>query len=356
VTFWKPFNLEKSSFTSPQQARTEIREEAKNHPKATLHDLGFSEEGHPIYAVELGTGPLNVSLLAGAHSDEPVGPETLRTMLMQLLSHPNQQAFQNILESFTFYIIPHINPDGEAVNHAWIRQWPDMSAYIEHAFREQPGRDLEFGYPNMRVENRLVSSFLRDYGPYHLHMSLHGMAFSEGLMLLIERNWIDRTQSLRESFRGLADTYKLPLHDHDRGGDKGFRYIGPGFNSTPEGRAMQKHFHEKGDEVTASKFHLSSMEFVRQLGGDPLCLVTELPLYIVHQKNPGPRSDERGYPEAYLSVKEKLPMLRKRRSEGKPVDDLLEPFEIHPLSLTTALRLQFQTLEAALKHIQEKAK
>ena len=67
----------------------------------------------------------------------------------------------------------------------------------------------------------------------------------------------------------------------DRNGEKGFQYIGPGFTTTPEGQAMRAYFKSIGDEQTVSLFRDSSMEFVRKLGGDPLCLVTEIPLFYV---------------------------------------------------------------------------
>ncbi len=319
---------------------------------AIRHSLGYSEQGRPQYAVRFGKGPLNVSLLAGSHSDEPAGPEFLRRLLDGYLSDPDHKAFQALREAFTFHIIPHINPDGEAINWKWVKQWPDLRSYVQDAFREPPGRDLEFGYPDMRVENRLVSSYLRENGPFHLHMSLHGMAFAEGIMLLIERHWIEKTEELRTRFRQLAGEFELSLHDHDRGGEKGFQYIGPGFNTTPEGRAMKQHFEAQDDFETAAKFHLSSMEYIRSLGGNPLCLVTELPLFRISLKEK-PENLTPGRPEAYLALKEKLPLLRKRRSEDRSFDDLLEPFNISPLPLSPALAIHLRTLEAALELVEK---
>ena len=95
------------------------------------------------------------------------------------------------------------------------------------------------------------------------------MGFSDGGFLLIEKHWIDRTQKLREKYsQKILDT-GLKLHDHDRNGEKGFQYIGPGFTTTPEGQAMRGYFKSIGDEQTVALFRDSSMEFVRKLGGDP---------------------------------------------------------------------------------------
>ncbi|MHC4937904.1 MAG: M14 family zinc carboxypeptidase [Planctomycetota bacterium] len=227
--------------------------------------IGFSEQGRPIEARVLGDGPKKVSLVAGAHADEPIGPITLRG----LTGAP---------PGFTFFVVPDINPDGAERNRRWFDAWPDLEAYRSHRLRELPGRDVEFGYPSMRPENEAVAGFLRANGPFDLHMSLHGMGEADGALLLIDKRWVDRTVELRTSYAAYIEAAGLPLLDRDRGGEKGFSYIGPGFWTTPESEAMREFF--KDDPEIAEKFHLNSMEFVRSLGGDPLCLVTEIPLFV----------------------------------------------------------------------------
>lgn len=305
--------------------------------------IGHSEKDRPIHAFRAGSGNSRVVLLAGAHSDEPVGPEMLRIFIKHLLK---DEIPDKLFENYSFLIIPHINPDGELKNQRWINHWPDLQAYASHAFREEPGRDLEFGYPDMRPENRAVSGILKEFAPCDLYINFHGMAFAEGIMLLIERHWLDRTKKLQTDFRALAKNHKLPLHDHDRNGEKGFQYIGPGFTTTPEGSAMKKHFLNQGDEETASNFHLSSMEYIRSLGGDPLCLVTELPLFLVSSDH---KSDQPGVPATYLALKEKLPEIRRRALAGKPLDPVLSKFQIKPLSIESAIRIQLGVIRSALE-------
>jgi hypothetical protein len=347
MAFWSRSNLHTNAFTHPDTAAERMKIACEASGNGQWLEIGKSEERRPIYGAILGNGPQSVSLIAGSHSDEPVGPETLRTLIshIDILEETNPELF----DRFTFLVIPHINPDGEAENWKWIKDWPDLHSFIRHAYRELPGRDLEFGYPEMRVENRVVSSFLRQHAPVDLHMSLHGMAFSEGVMLLIDRHWIDRTKTLRNKFIEFVGQRDLPLHDHDRGGEKGFKYIGPGFTTTPEGRAMKKHFMEQGDPNTAVKFHLSSMEYVRTFGGDPLCLVTELPLFLVHFA--GDRPTKRGIPEAYLEWKNKFPLLRAKLDRDESIENVLQPFHIQSLSLLTAINIQLRTIELALQTI-----
>ncbi|MEM8885718.1 MAG: peptidase M14 [Planctomycetota bacterium] len=235
--------------------------------------LGHSEEGRPIEGLVLGDGPRRMSLVAGAHADEPVGPCTLR-------------AFDAAPDGWTCVIVPDVNPDGAARNAVWWDRFPDRDAYRAHRRRELPGRDVEFGYPAMRPENEAVSAFLRAHGPFDLHLSLHGMGEQEGALLLIERSWVDRTRELRAAYADALRDAGLPLLDRDRDGEKGFEYIGPGFWTTPRSDAMRAHFEALGDAETAARFHRNSMEFVRSLGGDPLCLVTEIPLFVAGEAVP----------------------------------------------------------------------
>ena len=350
LDFFDNIDTKSLMFNTSEQFINKISKLLDEQEKWVKHiTVGQSREGRTIHGFRAGNGSEKIALLAGAHSDEPVGPQMLRLFLEQLLKTSSN--VKSLLQRYTFIIIPHINPDGEQKNWSWIKQWPDAGAYIKHAFREEPGEDLEFGYPDMRIENRAVSSFLEQFSPYRLYINFHGMGFAEGIMLLIERGWIDDTEILREQFRHLAADNELPLHDHDRKGEKGFRYIGPGFTTTPEGRAMQQHFRQKGEDETASKFHLSSMEFVQELGGHPLCLVTELPLFLISSLNIN--NAEKGIPKTYLAFKEKLPELRRRLMNYEPIQPITKNFDITPIPLSTAVRIQLQIIKSALHTVDD---
>ncbi|MEL6445266.1 MAG: M14 family zinc carboxypeptidase [Bacteroidota bacterium] len=334
-----------------------------NPDLATFEVIGTSEKGRPIAGVTMGHGPRTVTLVAGAHADEPVGPETLRTFVIESLAARDWGAsdggFAELFEQFTFKIVPHVNPDAETANQPWVQAWPDLRAFLRHRLREQPGRDIEFGYPVMRAENRAVSRFLFGYAPIALHASLHGMAFSEGALLLIERHWAeafpDRLAVLQRSHLEAAKTLAgLEPHDQDRSGDKGFRYLGPGFWSTPEGTAMQAYFLREGEGETASKFFLSSMELARIAGYDavrkaaPLCLVTELPLWLV-RCDPG---NPPGVPLNFQAFREVLPSLTAAAQRDVLTEEELDGararFGLKPVDLRTAVRLQLHALDLGL--------
>ena len=340
------------AFLDREEARPAIEEARTDHPDLAEHSvIGRSEEGRDIDGVVLGRGPRKVSLIAGNHADEPVGPETLRHFVVEGLRQ--REHLNDLFEQFTFVIVPHVNPDGEAANRPWIERWPDPLAYFKHVVREPPGRDVEFGYPDMRPENRAVADFLAEHGPFDLHVSLHGMAVAEGAWLLIHKNWIERTADLRRRWLEAIHAAGLEPFDYDRGGEKGFHYIGPGFSTTPEGAAMRQHFERIGEPGTAAQFHDSSMEYARRLGGDPLCLVTELPLFVLRGKV-GERVGGAGVPATYLRFKEALPRLRLMIERGDPPEAIareVEPFQIESLALDMAMKLQLRAIELGLASI-----
>ena len=336
---------ETPTFRAHGRVRRSIEKACANHRDiASFRELGPSEEGEMLYGAVLGTGPTTVSLIAGNHADEPVGPETLRSFIINGLAHRDKMA--PWFRRFRFVVVPHTNPDGEARNRPWMEQWPDPKAYLQHAVREEPGRDLEYGYPEMRPENEHVSAFLREHGPFDLHASLHGMSAGEGALLLINRPWTFRTQALRDDFAEAAAARGLPLHDHNRKGEKGFFWIEPGFQTTPRGDAMRTYFRARGEDTMARRFHDSSMEFVASLGGDPLSLVTEIPLFLV------PGSDSSSHcPERYLELRERLSEIRARLDRGEDVDELLAPFDLRPVPLDVAMTLQVRALELGLRAV-----
>ncbi|MDG5767044.1 M14 family zinc carboxypeptidase [Balneolales bacterium ANBcel1] len=309
-----------------------LKKEAGAHESV----IGESEQGRPIYGFELGHGPITISLVAGAHADEPVGPNTLYRLILSLLQ--NRQAFDGLLSRFRFLVIPHVNPDGDAANASWIRHWPDPERFFSLVERELPGRDIEFGYPDMRVENRAASEFWWKSGPADIHVSLHGMAVSEGFLLLVNDAWESKTRDWRNRFRSEMEQQGLMPHDHDRAGDKGFNYMGPGFSSTPKGSAMRQFFLQKEDTETAAMFRDSSMEFHLGLNPSVFCLVTEFPLFLL------PHSGNDGIPKNYQLFRE-VWKTGGSIAEGR--------FDVRPMALEKAMDLQLYTVLSAATFVEE---
>jgi len=309
--------------------------------------LSPSRGGQEIDAYRLGRGPLHVSLIAGCHADEPVGPAMLRRLAAFLAERP---ADDPLLAEATWWIVPHVNPDGELRNAEWnVSTVPatdhlgredrayDLSVYLRNVVRERPGDDMEFGFPRSpedegaRPENRAVAAFLAEGAPFHLHASFHGMGFATGPWFLIEEAWIDRTAALREALRRRVREMGYQVFDVDRGGEKGFHRIEEGFTTRPDSRSMVRWFEERNDPATAAKFRPSSMEYVRSLGGDPFTMVSEMPLFL-RPLEPG----ETGRPDdprflAFLG----------RAAAGAPE-------EVRGMPIRDQMRLQLEFLNEAL--------
>ncbi len=306
--------------------------------QAGVRTIGVSERGRPVLGAVIGTGSRRATLIGGAHADEPVGPETLRLLIAA--SVRPEPALQSVLRRWRLWVVPHVNPDGEQANRAWIERWPSVDAFLRHVLREPPGRDVEFGFPAMRPENAAVTAFLAGAAPVRLHASLHGMAFAAGAALLIERGWVTRTGPLRNAFSRAAAACGIGLHDEDRRGDKGFHYLGAGFATTPTGSAMRAHFRAAGDPDTAALFHDSSMEQAARASPGPeapLCLVTEVPLFRAS-----------GGAGGSAALRARLPSLTMRAQRGAPVTEELARFGIEPVDPRVAIRLQLLAIELGL--------
>ncbi|HVT18161.1 MAG TPA: M14 family zinc carboxypeptidase [Thermoanaerobaculia bacterium] len=280
--------------------------------------IGRSREGRDVLACRLGRGDLHVSLIGGCHADEPVGPALLRRLAAHLAALPPDAP---PLAAASWWIVPHVNPDGEVRNASWSASTLpavdhlgrrdrvfDLALYLRHVVRERPGDDLEFGFPRdgddrgARPESRAVAAFLAAGGPFHLHGSFHGMGFAPGPWFLIEPSWIGRTAGLRRALRERAGAMGYRVFDVDRKGEKGFHRIDEGFSTRPDSRAMAAHFAALGDAATAALFRPSSMELVRGLGGDPFTLVSEMPLFLRPPAAPGASTaDERAERDRLLA-------------------------------------------------------
>ena len=315
--------------------------------------LGRSREGRPIRGYRFGDGPLHVSLIAGCHADEPVGPLLLDKLVCRLTEGPPGVPDSLGPDRITWSVIPHVNPDGAAANAGWQQPPPgldrgyDLARYLREVVREPPGDDLEFGFPRgpddgeARPEARAVAEFLRESAPFHLHATLHGMAFAAGPWFLLEPAWVDRTAAMRQRVRRRVREMGYRLHDVDRGGEKGFQRIDEGFSTRPDSEAMAEHFRQRGDDGTAELFRPSSMELVRSLGGDPLTLVSEMPLFLVDDSE-GSRTERPSLPhdaEGRRRFREWLMRLR-TRGDDETVRRDAEAAGLRPMILRDQMRLQ----------------
>lgn len=331
-----PFITAESLPALVEQCREAGRESAVSFG---AREIGMSREGRPLTGLRVGHGPASVSLVAGAHADEPVGPMTIMALALWLCEGSEEAC--RLAEQFTFFMVPHVNPDGAAANAPWCFYPLDPVEYAKHVVREAPGDDVEFGYPAgdvpaLRPENAAVAAFLQSEGPFVYHASLHGMAFAEGAWFLIGKERAPETRELQQHLAYAAAEEGFPLRDVDRQGEKGFYRIATGFATTPTSTAMKQHFRDQKDAETAERFHPSSMEMVESFGGKPLVMVSELPLFsftpqALHSN-----------PNAYEELRAALPKARGKAAAGDDTElrELVRRFGLYATPFTVQIRLQ----------------
>lgn len=329
--------------------------------------IGRSRAGREMWGLDIGGGGTGeageddggcgrtVSITAGAHADEPVGPITAFALARFLLG---TEAGNSLASTHRFRICPQVNPDGAEANKAWFADPPDAVTYFTNAIREAPGDDIEFGYPDprpgakigaLRLENQAVADFLSGVGPYAFHASLHSMGIAEGAWFLIGGSWAERSSPLRDRLKVLACEIAPYPHDIDRQGQKGFTRIERGFATTPTSTAMREFFTARGEDSTAEKFHLSSMEFVQGLGGDPLVMVSELPIFRIGMDYKW--TDPPGSDTPFLRLRSELAEARLENDPRQALEKLIVKYALKAVPPATQVRVQGQMIVEALEFL-----
>ncbi len=331
--------------------------------KIPARTIGYSRENRPIHAAVVGHGKIKLSLIAGCHADEPMGPRLLRKLYSFLDSlDPHHE----LLENYQWWLVPHANPDGEAVNMRWYSDDDmtfDMINYLRYVVRELPGHDIEFAFPygpdnpGLRPENNAIYDFwLSADTTFHLHASLHGMMVAAGPWFLIEKEWIDRSDVLQSLCKKEVSKMNYALHDVDRKGEKGFSRISKGFCTRPDSKSMRAFFMEQNNPEMAGKFFPSSMEAIRDIGADPLTIVSEMPLFILPDL---PAMMEWPNP-VWEKWDKKLENWKNRIQNNHAADNKIRTeitaSGIIPMPVNHQMRLQWRFISAAVKQLEPERK
>ncbi len=106
--------------------------------------IGTSRGGRPIHLISPpARGRLNALVIGTPHPNEPIGGLSLMTLLEMLRNrHP-------LLEQlpFRWHFIPSIDPDGLALNDAWLNTPGDFRAYARGFFRPAFADQAEYSFP-----------------------------------------------------------------------------------------------------------------------------------------------------------------------------------------------------------------
>jgi murein tripeptide amidase MpaA len=75
-----------------------------------LNTVGYSVEKRPIYSYQIGTGRTKIFLWSQMHGNESTTTKALFDFLNLL--QKDSEISRQLVESFTFYCLPMVNPDG----------------------------------------------------------------------------------------------------------------------------------------------------------------------------------------------------------------------------------------------------
>lgn len=85
--------------------------EFSKYQQVTLTHLGNSFEGKPIQKLSIGQGDIKVLMWTQMHGDEATATMMVFDFLQKCVEEPTDQ-YQDYLKTYTFDIIPMVNPDG----------------------------------------------------------------------------------------------------------------------------------------------------------------------------------------------------------------------------------------------------
>lgn len=109
------YPLPKTYYT-PKKLEAALSKWSQNYPQLVkLHSLGKSSaEKRPIYALQIqdGIDRIPVLIVGQHHGDEIMGVEVVMSFANKLINGRNNANVEQLLEHYSFWIVPTLNPDG----------------------------------------------------------------------------------------------------------------------------------------------------------------------------------------------------------------------------------------------------
>ncbi len=149
-----------SPSTAPLSERSAQRQTTLPKREVPWFTVGYSVEGRPIEAVELGRGPLRVLIIGSVHGNEPEGIALVNRLAELLYVRPL------LLESATVVLVRNANPDGAARGMRTNSRGVDLNRNFpasnwepfQHPSRGGSGT-APLSEPEVRVLVRLIEHF-----------------------------------------------------------------------------------------------------------------------------------------------------------------------------------------------------
>lgn len=171
----------------------------EQYSEAKVHSIGHSTEGREIKVVEVGRGARKIWVDGGIHAREWISPASVSYIMHSLVEESHK--YSSLLNTFTFYISPSINPDGYEHSRNYDRMWRKTRSKQGRCTGVDPNRNWGFKWggkgasvnpcseiyrgprPFSEPETNAVKRFIMDrsrVGGWELYLTFH----SYGQMVL----------------------------------------------------------------------------------------------------------------------------------------------------------------------------
>ncbi|MBI9107333.1 MAG: DUF2817 domain-containing protein [Spirochaetales bacterium] len=204
-----------SCFCDPDGVETYLEWVWGEYPQFTnLRNIGSSEDGRPIYVIELSDSPSYSEeepavLINGAiHGDEQLSAGICLKLIEHLLTaydyylnpDPDQTIFSEaeveqagyLIENFKIHILPAINPDGLASGERLNSNYVDLNRNFGYNWDESEFNNGEAAFD--QAESAAVRDDFTEEG-YSLAINLHTAAYTSNIGIYAPWDAIDSTTS-----------------------------------------------------------------------------------------------------------------------------------------------------------------
>ncbi|MFC7302896.1 M14 family zinc carboxypeptidase [Streptomyces monticola] len=209
-----------------------------------LRQIGASRAGRPLYVLSVGRAARGVLVVAGAHSNEPVGGPTALHLARQVLD------VRALRADTSWHFLLCADPDGASLHRSFAPR--SLLDYHRHFFRpagpEQPEWAPSVLPPDqLPPETRALLALIDEVRPY-LQVSLHGTDLGG--------SWVQLTKDipgLAEPFAKSAAELHIPI-ETSTSDAAGWPVSGPGVHVMPE-HGTDALFPSLPEDITLSTWH-----------------------------------------------------------------------------------------------------
>ncbi|UJR32048.1 hypothetical protein I4U23_019515 [Adineta vaga] len=115
---------------------------ALNHTDLVQYRIiGYSRNGEAIPMLTISNGSKSLLLYACPHPNEPIGSLLIDFLLDNLFNYPE------LLKTYTWHLIPCIDPDGTRLNEGWFNGPFTIQNYARYFYRPRAEEQVEWTFP-----------------------------------------------------------------------------------------------------------------------------------------------------------------------------------------------------------------